>query len=1719
MPRPDFDASIIAELRHRVAEHNEGGVGARVRLGELKKVYERNYRGPGPALRRVDGHLDKLRKAAFDPGQHPRASGGRFAGGSGGGKDGEPPAAGFALPTTKAEHRSLQESNPAYRALTTQAFVTHDMEGVGLMANLGLSAAGGAAVVLSLANGKPGPAFERAMAHVAARRAGPALRSFGRWITGPDKAGNPLEYASRRVARATGNVVGRAVGIPAGLGMRLATGNAGRGKALAGRVAAGTATGFERAAAVSNRLAGLGVRAAIHVAAGGSGYSRKASDAFARALTDAKGKQGMTDEAANEFAHTLAGRVDAGVKRRRKTAIKIGLMVPAARLVALGMPDLRSYGATEDRFDYRTIAKMASDPAAIALHGAVQELLAKGGTVDDLMKYSVIPGAIGTIGRVLRIGAAAAGGATLSGGAAAGAMALMPVKHEAYRDPHGRFTSRDKAVMHGAVIAGAVAAGAAAFIALRHHNTTMFNKALVQLVDLRRAGIAAATSEASSGVAAEMIRNKEKAIASAVIADAAHNQALADLNGFEFGGVHAMKSKMRQHVDEQLAHELFGSDEFLVPQPNGSLRRMLLHRDDSLTSTGVTKISAVRSLASSIGRMTDEDFAAATAKMSPGHQNTARTMFARRQGYVDSVGTQLDESKQHLDLLTKSEGLLRAALKKAQDDHGLARSQLKVELDESLHPALQEAVDAAAVQSDAAKVAHEEIASALAEIKRQPSGVLSPYTGKALAPATQHEISDMTLALHEEAKARATSAVEAKIAVARTHQEVTAEQGYLLLMASKFATGAHYGAALPASTRHQARRWSALYNVYDRARKALGPAEHAVIAAKVRARGLQSGKGNVALKAGAALQDGIERSTHDTAIAALQAKKAALVAARSAYTRARVEVLTVGSDYAAMADAASKVPPRMPSQVVRELARVAGGAKGALASFAKNPSAKRVAEFAKKQAKSVGRVAGNFGSSVAAGVKHEFFHDVPGKGPMPKLGVMLAASGTASAAFGTAAVHFLNVRDKLTGTPAQQKKASWLSPDGGVKIETRKHAVTGVGYTVATIPDPDNKQDRLIVWGEMTDTSNRVLDLHFGGKLSELRNYVQDTRNFQNGRFNSGNQGGVGSGGFNSQRGNQVSQGNGGPLTHVAQDVAMPGSAEIDQAIKGMVKVQIGGGGLSTTVCDKNENTPAVVNASNAVSKFVRDQFLANGSARTTGYAGALNTIFSKQGQVLKRNAIFQLLTGFSVRGDAKGHGVFQSNPDFAKHDPSAVSAAMNKEVERALNTGMLPDDRSRAAMTLAMVVIAQVGQVNNPAAVLDKLKGFDPQNGMAPAAAGIMNNPAWRAPVGAPPLVATPAQPVVAEGAAPPPPRAEAPTMQEAVRDNAYDMTRSHRTPAHWSADDLDRFAEDGATTAGASLSLPDMVLLPVITNFARIVGEENADFTESDAVQVAVDTLSDGNPAAMTRNRQAIRENDMGHFRSLLHSNADKYRRTGGMPPLAMAASGDLRKWDEGVHPRDLIGEFGSGGGGGGSDAGPRSFGSRLADTAGDAADIKARGAMRKPSNASTPWHNPVRMATELGTAVGGELAWSLASRFIPGALQAKAGAGLANRGMNLLRSAGKFGLQSLAGLGGGLALSEAGNLGARAASGIKGETRAPEYSNDGEAAGELAGQLGGSVLGNKLGGRGVRGVTLGALGMYGGGLIGRELGRYAGFDATNVHATAKGHVQRVAGRQRQT
>ena len=194
MSKPRFTPPLIADLNQRVKAHNLANPEAPTRLQEMKKVYQRAYRGQAPgvaAMGAVEGHLDALAKAVggddFDESKIRRDGDGKFAPKGAAPKSPRPRPFPETLPKTRAEHEATARESAGYAAMTTDIIPETRMEQAGIMLRDAGALAAGIGLTASLARGKENGLASRA-ARAVGRQAGGMTAGLAVSISGKGHA-------------------------------------------------------------------------------------------------------------------------------------------------------------------------------------------------------------------------------------------------------------------------------------------------------------------------------------------------------------------------------------------------------------------------------------------------------------------------------------------------------------------------------------------------------------------------------------------------------------------------------------------------------------------------------------------------------------------------------------------------------------------------------------------------------------------------------------------------------------------------------------------------------------------------------------------------------------------------------------------------------------------------------------------------------------------------------------------------------------------------------------------------------------------------------------------------------------------------------------------------------------------------------------------------------------------------------------------------------------------------------------------------------------------------------------------------------------------------------------------------------------------------------------------------------------------------------------------
>ena len=500
--KPRFDYEVIRSLKDRVATFNEGvGEGDKTRLQELKKIYERGYRGQNPeqaAMEAVESHL--LRKAGdFQEFEHRRDRNGRFA------SKGVTQRAQYSDVRTSRQHSQLKSVNAGYQAKQTDVIPETRFSSVLPIAvggTIGAAAAVGGAFphgrdVVADASIDMSEKLSRFLGDTTGRVVSGAVIGTVRGGQAAARRfnvnlGNISPETSEKVILTVGKLTGKAAG-QAGKGamwllnkpatwvnrelVDAALGGQPKGKSFS---AARRRFGAQVKARTLGAAFGVAANAPI-IWAGyhGAGFVGPVLDSWYPRKVE---KQFRTPEVEEVLA-----KVASGASEEELTKINFGR---AARRVGAAMgvwgpKDAKSFLSSKNLFAARQNAINAframkpselptklshSTGAKYGLPGSDEAKLVAGNSENTTLLGMARKHGIGAANRladrVARFqsrpvfsGASQVLG-TMAGAAAGGGIGYGVHQGNPYRDEHGRFTSKERAAMTigGGALAGAVAA-------------------------------------------------------------------------------------------------------------------------------------------------------------------------------------------------------------------------------------------------------------------------------------------------------------------------------------------------------------------------------------------------------------------------------------------------------------------------------------------------------------------------------------------------------------------------------------------------------------------------------------------------------------------------------------------------------------------------------------------------------------------------------------------------------------------------------------------------------------------------------------------------------------------------------------------------------------------------------------------------------------------------------------------------------------------------------------------------------------------------------------------------------------------------------------------------------------------------------------------------------------------------------------------------------------
>lgn len=1352
----------------------------------------------------------------------------------------------------------------------------------------------------------------------------------------------------------------------------------------------------------------------------------------------------------NSVAHAAEGGDNATGSVARKAGAYAAMGMLAGEAVNAGIRggslDPEKYGADYDNFSYRQIAKSAE-------LGDVRDMmlgaLAKGMDLNELRKAGLYSAA----GRVALpmlagLGGAAAGAvAGHFGGHATGI--TTPGEHgNPYRDKGGKFTSKENAASVVGAVAGAAAAAGGVYLALKTHNA----RAFVQSVKKTGAWLVGALRGVHEGDVKQMLSGAQgqyshihpelramaagkKARIKEIVESGSSPEinALRDHNasGARYGASDPVyyKDQVRKNLNWRIADIAHAQDGFQVPH-KGGMKTMSALRAEGSKAEELHAIAA-----KAVDAMDDAGIRAATANLNPVQAETIRGLAARRTTDMQAVDDQLAS---HVRAIHEAEGQHTAALathagaKKVQE----AAMTLSQAADPVSKPAADAAHEAAKAVLNEASDASQAAIGRLRALKA--GGPEINISGTKIPPRDQMTRMDTTSRLQESAVKSAAKQADAKILKHRGKLEQSIVGRANRYVAAKARLGAMAG-AIPREAQASAAE----------------VIEHAATQGKLKAEldsatvALAShGKAATPAKAAA-------RKVVNDAQKALDAHQPNVTAAGG---KLREDLTRDPSDKGFVGHAGGAM-----DGLKRDLGRVYSGVSTPIANLLRTPTAATLGGYASSVGSTVRDAAGSAYGQAKEAALDAVTDKVPGGrqfSPWKALASKAAVVAGAGAA-GAGLDHLLEFHDhaKKHGL----KEAIKHSRFDQVAIERQIDPVTGEGYVGLSAADPDNKKERVLLWGERKHSNGggqKISQLYAGAHMSVVRNRIQEARSQQQNGNQNGNQGGNKNGSPDAPSGElREADGINGEV------LASAGKAVNQLAAANKLNTnQFSEPGISAKFRGKGTDEHNEVSG-----KFRAEvQRVGKGDAKR-----GLGLVFSRHGQVMGFGQAASLLTGYKQDGSSAGDSVF-TNAGFASQDKDKVAGALGEEIDKN-KQGLANDANFRTNMHRAVGLIGASRQMSKEAisALHDKVRG------------------------GASPQAAPRQEPKPAD-----PPFAKADAPQQAAQ-KPVDMNAPH--PGRHDIDHKaleEHIQKHGPAVAkglGASAAEEPHVLhalhgLSMMAHAqAASQGHKIGPQTSFGIVRDTIKGLTSDGPGAAGEGKNLalheLLEGDTQDWGVELGLHADKAVRRPDMHKTILLDDLDalmklsMAPFEEGLHARL------PGGTGGGQFTAGHGSGNPIVREASDALVEGTQKSSRETAGKTTAWHDPVRLGSELGTSLGIE-AGSRAAGTIFNTFAPKP-ATLAVKGIGML-----------AGLAGNYVGSTAfGMAGADVGRGIHAlrGTKAPAQvvspeSGIGGTLAEAAGGWGGLSLGARLGGAG--GALVGGPGgAVAGAIVGGAIGNYAG------------------------
>lgn len=1732
--RPTFDATLIGELRQRVISHNEAHPDAKVKLGELRKLYERNFRRSNPgarAMQHVDRQLEELAKAdEFDESKHPRGSGGAFTQST--------RSVAITLPATKKAHEQLQNENAGYRAITTDSLPSLRYQAIGgIVRDVGAFAAGSALVGL-MAAAKQGSRTERTVARL-------------------------MGSTSRAAASAvTGAIGGSVLGIAKKI--RLARPNAADVKSLQMKVAAaadrfGDKMGARTVTSVANVVQGA-LRTAPYPQ-----LHRNAQTVLDK-LTTKYMEAGMSKPDAIAAAMPRVQRKDARAKRFQQRvifgALSVGTGLGIRNYVRDSAIDPVNVGRMIDDFSVRSIQKAAGlspelDNARRFYTGELAKNGPAGGSIEGLRDWladgnhatlqKAIPIPWGTAARRIFTAAGALGGAAVGGTAlyaASRATQHFQAKNSKFdEDAHprasdGKFSSKAgqnrRFAQVGGLVGGA-AAGIAVAALLGRRNARIQSLAVAALQDQagKTLGRIRGFEVGASKKAFDTAAARTKELVETGDEFAGHREALKRIQELGASDPTVVQVRLQRAFHERIA-DMIGQDPNLqLPAKKG--KGFVPVQD--FASPGATKpVQAEKrrtATLEALGRMTREDFKTSVSKLNTVDQNDALKLFDEATAAVKNVPAQMqahslavvDAQKHVLDL--------KVVETTAADVVRHAKNQMNAATDGPLKDAAKQSFDAATLAHTNATSAHTLAAGAAKKLQSNPTGVTDPFTGKNVQPPTEADLNTTRQNLVSAATKKATGIIEGENDQIMRYQEGNFLNWNDRQLAVQAARGVRYGAPRNAS---QATKGLADLQVatkaslqrLNRAQLAHGQNEvdmtnllRATKRTKVSANKPGGALVNPSEKVMSEAQRKDLRMREPDIRASFDETQGKLEAATADYVAQKVKRSAAAAVFRqAMEEApdAGSAPSKslLSADARRDLKRVKDGLSGSWKGFVEDPTTVKLMELAQSAKKAAKEATITTKDGVKTAGKRafkEFFTRDDGKGGRElSPGKIASGLGVLSTAAAGAQIDAFTLKDRVFGSP--EKKAAARDANLNTRFEQRVDPISGAGYYAMTVSNPKTKAPPTVVWAERFDSlDGRSTPMYAGGTLADLdtrmklreQQMQQQQRNGQN-------------------YGKNALQPLDGLSTMASAD-AQKAVNQLRSANK-LRNIQTFAGGPSLELAAEGNGIEGAKMSAGAVLNHIGNRF-GTVRAHPTGplYHQALEGLFSIEGKTLTVQQVAREVTGFDAEGRAgKRFSIFTKNEAFGSTNSGQIATALAAEISAVSRN--IP--QTRGAVDNLHRAIAAVGSVknlssetmiglHNKVAALNTAFGAQPGSLVQPQT---VRNAQQSAPFA-------------------PPPQKPAPTSTADPIDlgqAATDGTRNKFKSADAFPHSL-RVAADIAPHLGLHEDPQVAVLGHVLTGLGKVV-RNSYEISDHDAITALGNAFKQYSQTALDAEDMRVMLSNEGGARRIMQDRkflalvSAEAKRLGGTRIVNKAILLDdldalmklsMGEFIEQLHPRvptgsATAGEF---------VASRSSAGSHVAGEVVEEGGKKVAGpAVSRAAAAEQGWAHPVRFGNEFGSALGYEAAFNVASQLLP----LKTG--------TLVR----LGLETVAGMAGGAAGEYGGNAAGQAIDRAQtGKRKGAEYNPPddeslpqalagagaamgaglwGNSAGGAAGLIAGRAIGGVAGSLGgpIGAIALGTVAGYAGQKIGSSIyGMFAGYDTAKVdqvmHRFAPGTRGRAA------